>query len=469
VILKEGRCVEDKLDAYFLLVNIFQAREEAENAYLTCLEVLTELGENAPEYCDGKDNAEMMEQTTKSLESKTLEDMMAITGDGGESAARSESIMKFYSFMSIVAFFVKPDVVLPICCRMVELSLTHGVTKFSAMGVIHYVSNIVQSGTNDITVLCKIGKLAIALLNQFESSDILARSYFVYYGFVAHYTDPIQSCDDMLEKGFQNGMSNGDTFSAFFCANHHIRLSLIGGANLQSLLRDTDYYLNIVGQHDNTVSKRYFLIFRETISTLINKGSPRKGNGEAESNETLCNIRHSETVNFHKALQSFWLGYAERSHHYVTKLLQISGCGRHHRYIITFYHGVASFSLLKRQRTSKLRQIPKEAIATLKTAAQYSKWNYGNKVYLLEAELASYEGRNEEAKSSYAAAILASRSSKFIHEQGLACELAGFHYKKIGDSRRAWGFFNQAKLCYAEWGSEMKVESIAQQLSMLGG
>jgi hypothetical protein len=81
--------------------------------------------------------------------------------------------------------------------------------------------------------------------------------------------------------------------------------------------------------------------------------------------------------------------------------------------------------------------------------------------------MSSYEGRNEEASSSYAAAILASRSSRFVHEQGLACELAGFHYKKIGDLRRACSFFNQANLCYTEWGSDVKVAFITRQLCLL--
>ena len=95
--------------------------------------------------------------------------------------------------------------------------------------------------------------------------------------------------------------------------------------------------------------------------------------------------------------------------------------------------------------------------------------NVRNKIHLLEAELSSYESRDEDANASYAAAILASRSSGFIHEQGLACELAGFHYKKMGDLQCAQDFFNQAILCYTEWGSEMKVDSITQQLGVLVG
>ena len=88
-------------------------------------------------------------------------------------------------------------------------------------------------------------------------------------------------------------------------------------------------------------------------------------------------------------------------------------------------------------------------------------------VHLLEAEQFSFLNRNSEAQSSYAAAINSARSSGFIHEQGLAFELAGFHFKKVFDLRSAWNSFDQAKQCYTEWGSQMKVDSVSRQLRSL--
>jgi hypothetical protein len=88
-------------------------------------------------------------------------------------------------------------------------------------------------------------------------------------------------------------------------------------------------------------------------------------------------------------------------------------------------------------------------------------------VYLLKAEQFSFQNRNSEAQSSYAAAINSARSSGFIHEQGLACELAGYHFKKVYDLRSAWISFDQAKQCYVDWGSQMKVDSVSQQLTSL--
>ena len=47
-----------------------------------------------------------------------------------------------------------------------------------------------------------------------------------------------------------------------------------------------------------------------------------------------------------------------------------------------------------------------------------------------------------------------------VHEQRLACEPAGLHFKKIGQAKAEQDYFQQGKDCYNEWGSQMKVESI---------
>ncbi len=88
-------------------------------------------------------------------------------------------------------------------------------------------------------------------------------------------------------------------------------------------------------------------------------------------------------------------------------------------------------------------------------------------IHLLEAEQFSFENNNSEAHTSYAAAISSACLSGFVHEQGLACELAGYHYKKVGDFRSALCFFGQAKRCYTEWGSQMKLDNVTHQFDSL--
>ena len=85
----------------------------------------------------------------------------------------------------------------------------------------------------------------------------------------------------------------------------------------------------------------------------------------------------------------------------------------------------------------------------------------------MEAELKSHEGKHDEAMAFYVASIGSAKASGFINEQGLACELAGNHCKKIGDMGGAENFLIQARMCYTEWGSQMRVKSIDRQLVLI--
>ena len=108
-----------------------------------------------------------------------------------------------------------------------------------------------------------------------------------------------------------------------------------------------------------------------------------------------------------------------------------------------------------------------QALAAMKEKGEKSSWNYQCKIHLLEAEVYSATDKKDKAKVSYNAAIAAARSSKFIHEQGLACELAALHYLKCKAYADAVNLFKEAKDCYTKWGSEVKVDSITKQLEKI--
>lgn len=100
----------------------------------------------------------------------------------------------------------------------------------------------------------------------------------------------------------------------------------------------------------------------------------------------------------------------------------------------------------------------------MRNAGVNSDWNFTNKLCLLEAERQSMSFNHREAIASYDASIASAKKSGFIHEQGLACEKAGFYHKRYGSVREAMGYFEHARECYEEWGSTMKVNFIQGEL-----
>ncbi len=207
---------------------------------------------------------------------------------------------------------------------------------------------------------------------------------------------------------------------------------------------------------------------RETVSMLVDKGEATSIEAkECPGELSDPGNKFLDTFYFHQAFRNFWLGFSERSRHFAQKCLSTFSPGRFYGMQIRFYHGLNLLDMLKKKmNTSRLKEV-NEDIAFMKVAVSHADSNCRNKLQLLEAEKYGLDARHSLAVASYDAAIASAKNSKFIHEQGLACEKAGFYYKKIGDARNAFVYFQQARQCYEEWGSRLKVEVIQRELDRL--
>jgi len=341
-ILEEGCCLADKLDAYHLYATILHACEESDEAYTTCHEVLSQLNETIPDSVDMRSTMAIVKETgdmlqkksdTELSEMKEMDNVLLFT-------------LKFYTLLICIAFWKKPTIMPFIGCRMIRISLEHGVSLDSVVGLVMYAGVLCQqSKLPNIREACRIGKVAMSMLKRFvNSSDILPRVNFCYYGFTAVHVLPLQVCSANLRKGFEVGMSAGDSATdAFYNSIHLIRISLLSGENLPGLLEETDYHLEAMTRLRNKVSMPYLLAYRETIAMLIDKGEStgaKQNYGELEEkieSNAVYAQRHKETLSVNRALQSFWLGYTQRCHHYAKKSLEMQLLGRHNKLVILFY------------------------------------------------------------------------------------------------------------------------------------
>ncbi len=355
--------------------------------------------------------------------------------------------------------------------RIAKITAENGLCKHSLVGFIQFafvLCNYTPLSIPTVRVGCKIGVAAMSMLDQFDYSEIKAGVVFTF-SYVQQHCNPFQKVAESGAKGFELGFASGDTLSAFFNADQHIRLSIVGGKRLPEILREADKYISIVGYHRNFVSKTYLSVFRQTISTLMGINSDQ---GERrETSELVYGQRRKVVSIFNQAFQSFWLSHNERCHHFMEKLFGMTRGGGHTlRILMHFYYCLNSFRLSRSRksqliRSEKLKQLSNDALKILREAEGLSTWNYRNKAFLVQAEIYSHEGKVDEAEAAYGAAITAARASNFIHEQGLACEYAAFHCKRNNKLDHAVNFFHQAKLCYVEWGSSMKVDYCIKQIN----
>jgi len=473
-IIENGRCIEDTLDAYYLHVTILHACEEREEAYTICCEVLSQLKEKIPDSVDIKDLTPMIQETGGMLARMSDADLLGMKETDNSSLRFT---LKFYTLLCCISYFSRSNMLPFACCRMAHLTLEHGVCEDSVLGLVIYCGFICQSTkqASVIREMGRVGKVIMNLLKRFDSSAIMPYVYHFYYGYMSTHTVPLQLCTYNLRVGFKVAISSGKyAYVAFLNSIHIVRTALLSGQNLSTLLKETDYYLQVMTQFRNKITMPYLSAYRETISLLIDKGESLGSqnkmaghDGNAMTSNAVNAERCNETIYFNHVLQSFWLGHSQRCNYYSKKILEIQSLGSHNRLMILFYAALNAVRAKNNNKNgSKLAtaKILYEAISALRSSAELAPLNFSNKAYLLEAEMLSFERKHQEATYSYAAAINSSCSSGCVHEHGLACELAGYHYKKIGEAVTALDCFQKSKQCYTQWGCQMKVEFITQQI-----
>ena len=81
-------------------------------------------------------------------------------------------------------------------------------------------------------------------------------------------------------------------------------------------------------------------------------------------------------------------------------------------------------------------------------------------LYILEAEFAVLNGKNDKAKEKFNAAIATSSRNGFLQDRALAHELASAYFQAQGDDSWEKYHIERSRACYQEWGCSAKVDQL---------
>ena len=310
----------------------------------------------------------------------------------------------------------------------------------------------------------------MALSERFDLTDQMAEIKLIFNNTVGP-LECFQLGAQRLRECFDSALSSGNASMGFLCAAQSISFSILSGEKeLSPLLKEIDYYLHLLATYKSEVSKIYMLCYRATVSMLIDKGEATSIEAkEYQVDDSDPGNKFLDTYYCHQVLRNFWLGYDERCRHFAQKAfarirrgMYLQGMYLYH--IIKFYYGLNVLDMLKKKVYATRQKEVEDIIDSLKVAVTLADSNFKNKLELLQAEMHGLGARHHEAVALYEASIASAKKSRFIHEQGLACERAGLYHKKMGHARDALVHFQQAHVCYKEWGSIVKVEVIQREL-----
>ena len=178
-VLEHGRCLEDKLRAFYTLASAFAAQNDLKNAIKTGFDVLSELGHPLEDTSDRGVTARMVLETRDAVESKGNAFWPSLPRMSDE---KKIFAMKFLCLMAPYAFIGGGERLPFIGCRMVQLTMADGLDHNSPYGFA--ILAVVFCGfMKNPAEGYRIGKIGKMLLDSFNVKDsYLARTYAVLYG-----------------------------------------------------------------------------------------------------------------------------------------------------------------------------------------------------------------------------------------------------------------------------------------------
>jgi predicted ATPase len=461
------------------LSNFSEAIEES-------LRALEELGESFDLACI--DNSKVCEELEKQKE--------RFSGESESLLARSlkdpckKNAMKIMS--SLILYYTQSKSYLGafVSCRMIEITMKHGYCEESIIGTVAFAASLVSS-LGDIDGGYDWGRKAMTLMNICGKQSHIPTISLGLFGTVFAWTNPIQSTLDYLAQGIRTSFVYGDVEFAMVNTYVYIARSFNCGKSIKVLMEevealarqhgiclDTDdiapfyspeilqFYMlpvyNILRdlQEVDHIACQWRLVRNYNLLDIAIKKEQFACFHAVITNLTVVEFLRRDMGNALKCTDMY-------HEHFKARSMQTY-------YVCTynvFYDGLINFYFMGQTGNSRYLERGEHALSKMTEWVRHSDWNFRNKLLLMQAEFYRITKDVKKAAVCYEASIVAAREHKFIHEEGMANELAGIFYLELGSRQRSYSYFKQSVVCYQKWGASViasRIEATIDQEFSLG-
>jgi PAS domain S-box-containing protein len=356
-------------------------------------------------------------------------------------------------------------------CRMVSLSLRHGVSGASAIacGFLADQLGALFGRYNDGYRLAK------------AACDLVAKHGFAAYeagthlamGIVAPCTEPIGSSLDFVRSACRITTEAGDVTRVCYSYPQIVGIRLLRGDPLEAVWRESETGLDFARAAgfrdvaDLIVSQQRFIANMQGRTASFSTFSGAQF--DQDTFEAALGRRHVPSAYWILKLRARFLSEdygealaaAERARPQprsgnATVLVRLD----YHYY--TALTVAALFDDAADDTRAEWRELLEAHRAQLHELAQINPPSFGDKYALVAAEIARIDGRDAEAMQLYEQAIGFAREHGFVQHEALAFEVAARFYAARGLETIAQAFLRGARRGYLRWGAEGKVRRLEQ-------
>ncbi|KAL3928249.1 MAG: hypothetical protein SGBAC_012733, partial [Bacillariaceae sp.] len=359
---------------------------------------------------------------------------------------------------------VKPFVNVIATCKLVELTLKHGVCDhsppaFTGFGI------ILIAVKQDYASAARFAEMGLALLRGVGPSRE-ALTIFTGYALVLPWKIPIESIQPMMDKAYVSGAQVGDSTHICWALLSRVWVPFVLGRPLVPVLKQCPLLATQIQELEQTEQLVLLKILWQAMSDIVSPSSNHnymEGEGFRLSEFRSTNPIHLGMLHF--ANGEVWLHWepklaSERAISGRSKFLTLCP-GVLLGQIETFHRGVALYAMARLGKSRKYTYRANEVRKTLQKWVKAGNPNVVLYLVFLNAEHASLKKQTDKAANLYKKAIALATEKSDLRHQGLFHErFAAFLLLELKDKAKHAHHLQESMECFEKWGSVQKASEL---------
>ncbi|MDD2677779.1 MAG: hypothetical protein PHP75_10005, partial [Methylacidiphilaceae bacterium] len=460
-----------------LRVNLFTTLDRSDRSIEVTLEYLQRLGIDWSAHPFKEDVIEEFRRIWQQLGSESIEKLSELPAmsDPGWRAT-----MDVLTTALNPAMFTDQNLLGLMVGRMVNLSLEHGNSDGSPIGYA-FLGMFLGPYFGDYPAGARFAQLAIDLVEKQGFDRFKARVYLHVAGVVNPWMRHFNTSTGLIRRAFAVANETGDLGYASYSCNHLITNLLAIGAPLGEVQREAEIGLDFVRKAQFGLVTA-ILIGQIRLIRSLRRLQPVSSFNNEEFDEEQFERNLAEDPRLAIAECWYWIRKLQERYFAGDYASAIQAGSNAERLLWTspshielaeyhFYDALARSALCDTMNAAD-EQAPHLAAMTnhhkqLAEWAEHCPQNFANRASLVAAEIARIEDKVLDAQGLYEKAIRSARESGFVHNEGIANELAAKVYLERGFETIARAYQREAGYCYDRWGAQGKVRQLEQRYSQL--
>ncbi len=382
----------------------------------------------------------------------------------------AEAVINLMLSASMFAAFTAPRLHFLLLCRVILMTLEHGVSGAFTTAIAWY-GVMIGCRYHAYEKGYRYTLLGRDLVEEQPLTPFMGRT-FLAVDLCSAWVKPLSVAVDHAKACFTAAVEHGDLTAACFIIRHQTMNFLIRGDHLDGVLTTIEGGLSFIRKLRFPDVEVMLLIQRLYVNHLRSAGSGNLSGHNLYSEALLNATNKHESQPIPLTIFWFWL-YQGMAHFMAGEYDDASRClekaapvadmvpGYLH---LLDYHFYSALSLAQRVTPTTVTPAQRETLVAhcdvIARWAEHNPTTFADKAALVRAELARLEQSNDIAIGWYENAIALSAETECHPVNGLACELAGGFAKAMGWHVAADGYFKNAFSAWRRWGAVAKLRQL---------